>query len=315
MKRSDGTKGGRPPYDPVFMFKVLVLQTLYDLADEQAEFMIRDRLSFMRFPGIGLTDPVPDATTIRLFREQLTKAKAIDTLFARFDEVLREKGYLAMSGQILDASIVAAPRQRNSDGEKEAIKEGRVPEDRKRKPAKLGQKDRDARWTVKFSRAKPREDGTLPRDPAIPAFGYKNHVSTDRRHGLIRKWTVTPASSPDGAKLPDLLDKNNTAGSVWADTAYRSKKNEAHMEKNGFVSQVHRKKPKGKPMPERTSGANGRKSQIRAHVEHVFAVRKGPMALFIRTIGIERAGTTIGMANLVHNMKRLVRLDARGAPA
>lgn len=314
LKRSDGAKGGRPPYDPVLMFKVLVLQSLYNLSDEQTEFMIRDRLSFMRFLGLGMKDSAPDATTIWLFREHLTEAKAMDKLFNHFDKVLTEQGYLAMSGQIMDATIVAAPRQRNSDGEKQAIKEGRVPDDWQAKPAKLRQKDRDARWTVKFSKAKPRDDGSLPRDLAIPAFGYKNHVSTDRRHGLIRKWTVTSASAHDGARLPDLLDKNNTAGSVWADTAYRSKKNETHMEKNGFVSQVHRKKPKGKPMPERTSKANGRKSKVRAHVEHVFAVQKHRMGLFIRTIGMERARTKIGMANLVYNMKRLVWLNARGAP-
>ena len=315
LKRADRLKGGRPPYDPVLMFKVLVLQALYNLSDEQAEFMIRDRLSFMRFLGLGMKDAVPDATTIWLFREQLTQAKAIDKLFVRFDNVLTEQGYLAMSGQLMDATIVPAPRQRNSDGEKQAIKDGNIPEDWRDHPAKLRQKDRDARWTVKFSKAKPREDGTLPRDLAIPAFGYKNHVSTDRRFGLIRRWTVSSASAHDGARLPDLLDKNNTAGSVWADTAYRSKKNEAHMEKNGFVSQVHRKKPKGKPMPKHTSRANGRKSMVRAKVEHVFATQKQRMGLFIRTIGINRANTKIGMVNLAYNMKRLVWLNTRSAPA
>ena len=314
VKRSDGCKGGRPPYDLVLMFKILVLQALYTLSDEQTEFMIRDRLSFMRFLGLGMKDPVPDATTIWLFREHLTRTETMDKLFARFDKVLTEKGYLAMSGQIMDATIVAAPRQRNTDGEKRAIKHGRIPEGWEDKPAKLRQKDLDARWTVKFSKAKPREDGQPQRDLAIPAFGYKNHISTDKRHGLIRKWTVTDAAAHDGARLPELLDKNNTASTVWADTAYRSNKNETHMAKNGFVSQVHRKKPKGRPMPERTSKANGRKSKVRAKVEHVFAVQKGPMALFIRTIGIARARTKIGMANLVYNMKRTVWLEARSVP-
>jgi len=313
LKRSDGAKGGRPSYDVVLMFKVLILQTLYTLSDEQTEFMIRDRLSFMRFLGLGMKDPVPDATTIWLFREHLARANAIDKLFARFDKVLIEKGYLAMSGQIMDASIVPAPKQRNSDGEQQAIKEGRVPEDWRDKPAKLRQKDRDARWTVKFSKARPREDGVEQRDLAVPAFGYKNHISTDRRHGLIRKWTVTDAAAHDGARLKDLLDKSNTASAVWADTAYRSKKNEASMEKNGFVSQVHRKKPKGRPMPERTSKANGRKSKVRAKVEHVFAAQKHRMGLFVRTVGIQRARTKIGLANLAYNMQRLVWLNVRSA--
>ena len=135
VKRSDGCKGGRPPYDLVLMFKILVLQALYTLSDEQTEFMIRDRLSFMRFLGLGMKDPVPDATTIWLFREHLTRTETMDKLFARFDKVLTEKGYLAMSGQIMDASIVAAPKQRNTDGEKRAIKEGRIPEGWEDKPA------------------------------------------------------------------------------------------------------------------------------------------------------------------------------------
>ena len=126
LARSDGSKGGRPPYDPVLMFKILVLQTLYTLSDDAAEFRIKDRLSFMRFLGLGLHDRVPDAKTIWLFREQLTRAGAIRELFASFDAHLKARGHLAMSGQIVDASIIAAPRQRNTEAEKTAIKEGRI---------------------------------------------------------------------------------------------------------------------------------------------------------------------------------------------
>ena len=134
------------------MFKVLILQTMHALSDERTEFLIKDRLSFMRFLGLGLADNVPDANTIWSFREALKKAGAIDVLFKRFDEALRREGFLAMSGQIVDATIVVAPKQRNTIEEKAAIKEGRVPDDWKDKPAKLAQKDRDARWTVKCTR-------------------------------------------------------------------------------------------------------------------------------------------------------------------
>jgi IS5 family transposase len=167
---------------------------------------------------------------------------------------------------------------------------------------------------VKYSKAKPRVDGKPQVELAIPAFGYKNHVSTDRAHGLIRKWMVTDAAAHDGAKLPDQLDKSNTASGVWADTAYRSEKNEFFMEMNGFVSHVHRKKPKGKPMPERTSKANGLKSMIRSKVEHAFAHQKGPMAAFVRTIGKARAETKIGMLNLAYNMRRFLWLESRTMP-
>jgi IS5 family transposase len=105
-----------------------------------------------------------------------------------------------------------------------------------------------------------------------------------------------------------LLDKTNTSRCVWADSAYRSAANEAFMEKNGFVSRVHRKKPKGRPMPQTIRRANNLKSKVRSRVEHVFAEQKSRMGLFIRTIGIARA-TKIGLVNILYNMKRLIHLD------
>jgi IS5 family transposase len=297
------------------MFKILVLQALYSLSDDQAEFQIQDRLSFMRFVGLGLDDRVPDAKTIWLFREHLAQAGAIENLFARFDKHLTKAGYLAMGGQIVDATIVAAPKQRNSDGEKADIKEGRVPEDWQDKPAKLRQKDRDARWTVKLSKAKPAEEGKPKRgDIAVPAFGYKNHASIDRHHGFIRGWSVTSAAAYDGAQLARVI-RRNTGSKVWADTAYRSKKNETWLSKHGYVSEIHQKKPKGRPMSERMSRANGRRSKVRSAIEHVFARQKGPMALFVRTIGIARARAKIGMANLAYNLMRFVWHEGRTAPA
>ena len=312
---SDGAQGGRPPFDPVMMFKILVIQAANNLSDERTEFLINDRLSFMRFLGLSLADRVPDARTIWLFREKLTKADAMKTLFARFDASLRQAGYIAMGGQIVDASLIAAPKQRNTEDEKAALKQGRIPETWKAKPAKLRQKDRDARWTVKFSKAKQRADGTRPAvDIAIPTFGYQNHIAIDRQHGLIRRWHASDAAAYEGARLrQDLLDKTNTASGVWADTAYRSKANEAFLETNGFVSRIHRKKPPGRPMSPRTRRANALKSMVRSRVEHVFAAQKDKMGLFIRTVGIARATTKIGLANLVYNMRRLVFLERLAA--
>lgn len=313
VPRSDGSKGGRPPFDHVFMWKVLILQASHSLSDERTEFLIKDRLSFMRFLGLGLGDPVPDANTIWTFREALSRARingkpAIEVLFRAYEVALTKAGFLAMGGQIIDASIVAAPKQRNTDGEKAEIKAGRIPDCWKDKPAKLAQKDRDARWTVKFSKAKPSGDGSPRIDLAVPAFGYKNHISIDRRHGLIRTWATTDAARHDGAQLPNLVSKANTASNVWADTAYRSKANEKHLADNGLRSQIHRKKPKSRPMPANIARANGAKSKIRAAVEHVFARQKGPMGLVVRTIGMARATVKIGLANIVYNMRRAIWL-------
>ena len=120
---------GRKPWDEIVMVKTLVLQALYNLSDDQVEYQIRDRLSFMRFLGLGLEDRVPDATTVWLYREKLAQAGLVAVLFDAFDAHLKRQGYLAMGGQIIDASIVAAPKQR-------AQQPGREPSDQGRRSAR-----------------------------------------------------------------------------------------------------------------------------------------------------------------------------------
>ena len=213
--------------------------------------------------------------------------------------------------------IVAAPKQRNTKAEKQAIREGRIPEGWQKKPAKLRQKDRDARWTVKYTKAKPqRRRPQAPGRPGDPAVRLPEpRLSADRRHRLIRKWRVTDAAAHAGARLGELLDPSNTASEVWADSAYRSKRNEDLLSERMLVSRIHRKKPADRPMPARTARANARKSKVRAQVEHVFAEQKARMGLFVRTIGLARATTKIGLANLVHNMRRLLWLEQKATPA
>ena len=173
LRRSDRAKGGRPPYDPVPMFKVLVLQTLYTLSDDQAEYQLRDRLSFMRFAGLALHEPVPDAKTVWLFREQLVRAGAVERLFARFDAALREQGLLAMGGQIVDATVVQARTARLTAEEKAAVRRGEEPAGWT--PAREAQIDRDARWTLRRGRKRPAPGGTASERQAVaiavPVFG------------------------------------------------------------------------------------------------------------------------------------------------
>ena len=311
-------KGGRPPSDAVLMFKILVLQALYGMSDEQAEYQIQDRLTFMRFLGLGLGDKVPDYSTIWRFREALVAAGAIEALFARFDAELKDRGYFALGGQVIDASIVEAPKQRLSDPEKARIKAGATAREIwPDRPAKAAHKDTTARWTVKRGRRKPatrrdKPEATSERSAEallIPMFGYKSHVNVDRRYRLIRRWTVSHAAAHDGARLPGLLDPDAFATPVWADTAYRSKVNEAAIRSAGRRSMVHFKKPKGQPMPELHRRANRARSKVRSSVEHVFAEQKARMGLFIRTVGIARATIKIGLANLAYNMRRLIWLE------
>ena len=303
LRRSDGTRksaAGRKPWDEVLIFKVLVLQALYNLSDDQMEYQLRDRLSFMRFVGLGLEDAVPDAKTLWLYREALTKAGAVEALFNQFDAYLKERGYLAMGGQIIDATIVPAPRQRNSREDNAAVKEGKTPAQWEKKPAKNRQKDKDARWTKKHGQSH---------------FGYKNHICIDRRHKLVRRYAVSSASVHDSQKLEDVLDPGNTASGVWADSAYRSAETEAKLAELGKRSHIHRRGSRGKPLTPRQEAANKARSKVRARVEHVFGNQhSGVMAglgggKFVRTIGMARATMKIGMQNLAYNMRRLVVLE------
>jgi transposase, IS5 family len=317
LDRSDRAKGGRPPYDPVLMFKILVLQTLYSLSDDQTEYQIQDRLSFMRFLGLALHDPVPDAKTVWLFREQLTRTGAMARLFAGFDAMLRDAGYLAMSGQIVDATVVEARRPRLSAAEKATVRAGRVPEDWSK--AKRAQMDTDGRWTIKRGRKRHQAEpqARRPAEIAVPVFGYKNHIGIDRRHGFIRTFTVTDAATHDGGQLGPLLDPHNTASPVWADTAYRSAANAALLARRGLVPQFQRPKPRGEPMPPHFARGNASRARVRVRVaiEHVFAVQKCRLGLIVRSVGLARATAKLGLANLVTNMRRLVWLETRPAPA
>jgi len=191
---------------------MLVLQSLYNLSDEQIEYQWRDRLSFTRFLQLGIEDSIPDGTTLWLFREALAKAGLIEKLFERFGQHLEAKGYAARGGQMVDATIVPVPKQRNSRDENEDVKAGKTPRAWKKDPSKNRQKDKDARWTKKHGKS---------------FYGYKNHVNADARHKLIRQYDVTDASVHDSQKFDGLLNKTNTSADVYADSAYRSAETEA----------------------------------------------------------------------------------------
>ena len=316
LVRADRSRGGRPPYDAVLMFRVLVLQSLYTLSDDQTEYQLRDRLSFMRFVGLALHDPVPDAKTIWLYREQLTRSGALARAFARFDGMLRERGYLAMGGQIVDATVVQARRPRLSQKEKQTLRDGSIPVDWK--PARTRQIDRDGRWTLKRGRKAPPPEGAerqAAQEILVPMFGYKNHIGIDRVHGFVRRFTVTHAARHDGSQLAALLDADNTASGVWADTAYRSKDNVALLRRRGRVPQFQRAKPRGRPMAPHIARGNATRARVRSRVEHVFATEKQHMGLLIRTIGLVRATAKITLANLAYNMRRLVWIEGRTVPA
>jgi IS5 family transposase len=289
------SNAGRKPIDAIVMFRMLVLQSLYNLSDEQIEFQVRDRLSFTRFLGLGFEDGVPDGTTLWLFREKLAKAGLIETLFARFGHHLEAKGYIARGGQMVDATIVPVPKSRNTKEENEAVKAGRMPKAWAKQPAKNRQKDKDARWTKKHGKS---------------FYGYKNHVNADARHKLIRRYGVTDASVHDSWQLDALLSKANTSVEVYADSAYRSAATEAKLKAHGFKSRIHVRAGRNRPLSPAEEAANRKKSKIRARIEHVFGAQEtAPGGRIVRTIGMVRARAKIGLANLAYNIRRLVTLE------
>ena len=200
-------------------------------ADAYLNYLIRDRLSWLRFLGFELGAPRPDANTTRLdfgmirriircllFREQLIEVGALDTLFTDFDGQLRTRGYLAMGGQIDEAILVATPKQRNTQPEKDAIKEGKAavriwPGE----PARTAQKDTDVRWTLKFAKGRPAANDKPQVDFAIPSFGCKSSIAICGTFGFVRKGKVTVGAHFHGRILRDVVTND--------DTAYRSKAN------------------------------------------------------------------------------------------
>ena len=293
------SNAGRPAFDVVLMFKVLILQTLYNLADGQVEYQIRDRLSFARFLGLGIEDDVPDATTVWRFRERLRELELTEVLFDRCGDFLARAGFQAKAGQIVDASIVPAPIQRNRREENAQIKAGEVPADWSE--AKREQKDVDARWTKKHGKS---------------FFGYKNHLSVDAEHKLVRRYKVTPANVHDSQVLAEVLDPDNADPQVWADSAYRSEETETDLAGAEYESHIHEKGQTNHPLDAAAKERNRARSKIRARVEHVFGYQENSLGgKLVRTIGLARAEVKIGLMNLTYNFKRYLILIRPGTAA
>jgi IS5 family transposase len=285
--------GGRKPYDYVLMFKILILQRYYNLGDDQTEYQICDRLSFMRFLKLTIADDVPDSKTIWNFRERLVDLDIVDKLFDLFKTKLEALGLIIHEGKIVDASFVEVPKQRNSREENKQIKEGEVPKEWKEN--KLEQKDTDARWTKKNG---------------VSYYGYKNHVKCDEKSKLITSYTVTDASVHDSQPTKGLLNKEDEGQPFYADSAYTGEdfQNELVAEKK-ITLQIIEKGYRNKPLTNEQKAANKEKSKVRVRVEHIFGFVENSMnGSFIKTIGIKRAKAVIGLMNLTYNMFRTTQM-------
>lgn len=294
----DPSKGGRPAYDVVLMFKILILQRYYNVSDDAIEYAILDRLSFMRFLGLGINDPVPDAKTIWLFRDTLTQLKLVDTLFKRLDTQLDKDGVIVHKGKLVDASIVEVPKQRNSREENKELKAGNIPEEweKEENKKKLEQKDTDARWTRKNNQN---------------YFGYKNHIKADTKTKLITGYAVTPANVPDNAMVEILLDKREDGNQpLYGDCAYRSKSLGTVYRQKGMIDQTNEQGYRNKKITVQQQQKNKRRSKIRARVEHIFGFMANSMnGKFLAYRSFLRNEAGIQLMNLTYNLFRLVQLN------
>lgn len=286
------SNAGARPKDVVMMFKALVIQNLYGLSDDQLEYQVEDRRTFQQFLGLSNHQRSPDAKTFWTFKNQLSELKLMDKLFEQFSWQLNKAGYIARKGQIIDASIIPAPIQRNTRKENKQIKEGDVPEDWD--DNKRRQKDTDARWTKKNNKS---------------YYGYKNHIQVDNDNKLIRDYQITDASVHDSNVFHEILDPNNTSKDVWADSAYRSQKDEEQLKNNGYRSKVQRKGSRNKPLTDWERQGNNTRSKVRSRVEHIFGAQSNLREKAIKCIGLARTQMNIGMMNLVYNMRRLCFLE------
>lgn len=281
--------GGRPAFDEVFMFKVLVLQRLHDLSEEATELAIQDRFTWQRFLGIHVGCRMPDKNTIWDFKQALIVAGALVACFAAFFDQIERHGIMLESGKIVDASIVEVPVQRNSRTENEHIKADKAPPGWGKNPAKLRQKDMDARWTSKHGEH---------------FFGYKNHIKIDQKTKIIEACVATAAHVHDSQVLFDLVDAND--GRLYADSAYRSAGIARRLNDMGVQDWTIERARRNTPLTTRDRRTNRTKSRIRSRVEHVFGTMTTSLGgTFQRSIGFARNAAMIIFGNLVYNMDRL----------
>jgi len=289
--------GGRPPFDRLMMFKIIILQRYYNLSDQQTEFQIKDRLSFQQFLGLQIGDKVPDEKTIWLFKEQLKEHNLSDKLYVLFTAQLMNNGIIAKEGSIIDASFVNVPRQRNSREENDAIKQGNIPESFEDNKNKKAQKDCDARWVTKNRERH---------------YGYKNHIKVDATTKLITNFTTSSANVHDSQKACELID--HTDKRLFADSAYISTDIENHLWLKNVKSFIHERAYRNKPLTPDQECSNTLKSKVRAKVEHIFGFMTNSMnnGLNLKAIGKKRIDSTIALLNLTYNLFRyeqLVRLQ------
>jgi IS5 family transposase len=279
LRKLEPEGAGRPPYEPLTMFKALLLAQLYGLTDATLEEALNDRVSFRRFVGLNLDDEAPDHTTICRFRNRLIAARLIECLFAEFDRQLEGRGLVLKQGTMVDATLVEAARRRPPRGaEEEAL-------------------DPDARFAKK--EGKPGS-----------AYGYKAHVGVDCGTRLIRSAELTPANVNETVVADRLIRFDEKA--VYADKAYAKEERRERLKAHGIKDRIMHKSWGGGPrLTHWQQRRNGLIARRRAEVETIFAVFKRRMGYrIVRYVGLIKNAAHFLLLVLAYNMRRAADLAA-----
>ena len=266
---------GRPGYPVLVLFKALLLQSLYGLSDRELEEALDDRLSFRRFVGLSLEEPVPDHTVLNRFRNRLAAEGLLEKLFAELDRQLEGAGVILKRGTMLDATLIEAVCARPT--------------------AARPSTDPDARFAKRQGKG-----GS--------SFGYKAHVGVDEGSGIIRAVITTPANVNDTTPADDLICGDEPV--VWGDGAYHTHAREAALKARGVKPRLARRPNKHHPkLPPRLARYNQLIARRRAAVETTFATLKNRMGLrVIRYVGLAKATAQLLIAAMAFNLRRWARL-------
>ncbi|MBI2771249.1 MAG: IS5 family transposase [Burkholderiales bacterium] len=302
-REGERPKGGRPPYPTQVMLKIVVLQQLYgNVADEEMEYALLDRLSWQRFVGLEDARDLPDARTIWAFKQLIAQGGGTEALF---DEVLRQldaAGLKAKGGQLIDATLIDAPKAHLDKHEKADIEQGKTPGHWSAKVA--AHRDRDAHWSAKHGKW---------------FYGYKAHINADQAHKLIRRIQVTPGNVGDTRLFEAMIDTDKERArrgkTVYADRGYDSQANRRLLKDSQLCDAIARNDDRQRYDQSDVHRRNARLSRTRARVEHVFGGWEKTMGKSLRCVGLVRARAHITLQAVVYNWRRWVSLQGSGAPA
>lgn len=276
---------GAPGYPALMMFRALLLQRWYGLSDPAMEESLKDRLSFRHFVGIGLTESIPDHSSIWRFREALGSGLT-EKLFDEIGRQIETKGYVLKLGTLVDASLVPAAVN-PPEKPKEPLPPG--PDGKPASKLVKSELDPDAAWTRKGGRY---------------YFGYKVHVAMDMTSRILRRVIFTPANINESERADQLICGDE--GIVYADKAYDSHARNNLLRKKRIKNGIMRRGHPRRPLTDYAVRRNKRLSKKRGTVEAIFGLYKNVYDLArVRYRGLARNSTAFQLAAIAMNLKRV----------